>query len=127
MDGNTRGTLVTAGERSAAGSVGPVEPRRNRDSLFLMARIRLGTAEQWADVRVRNLSAGGLMAEIDAAMAIDTPVELELRGIGQINGRVAWQAEGRTGIAFDAEIDPLKARKPVGKGRTAASRPIVLR
>ena len=61
-------------------------------------------------------------------MAIDTPVELEIRGIGHVNGRVAWQAEGRTGIAFDADIDPLKARKPVGKaGNTGTAAFIVPR
>ena len=100
------------------------EPRRNRDSLFLLARVRVGEAERWTEVRVRNLSAGGLMAEIETALAIDTPVELELRGVGRVAGRVAWQAEGRTGIAFDVEIDPMKARKPVGKAaatRTTAS------
>ena len=111
MDGFTRGRPVMPSD-----GVGQVEPRRNRDSLFLLARVRIGNARQWSDVRVRNLSAGGLMAEIDAALAIDTPVELELRGIGHVNGRVAWQAEGRTGIAFDAEIDPMKARKPIGQG-----------
>lgn len=106
-------------ERSGIGAAA-AEPRRNRDSLFLLAQARIGGVDPWTDVRVRNLSAGGLMAEIAAALPIDTPVELELRGIGRVSGRVAWQAEGRTGIAFDTEIDPLKARKPVGKGRTTA-------
>ena len=56
MDGFTRGRPVRP-----ADAVGQVEPRRNRDSLFLLARVRLGAAGQWTDVRVRNLSAGGLM------------------------------------------------------------------
>jgi hypothetical protein len=115
MDGFMRGGHMLPSDRG--GSVAS-EPRRNRDSLFLLARARLGDAPEWAEVRVRNLSAGGLMAEIGCALAIDTPVELDLRGIGKVTGRVAWQAEGRTGIAFDAQIDPMKARKPVGKGRT---------
>ena len=115
MDGFMRG-MVSTSDRVDIG-----EPRRNRDSLFLLARVRMGASGDWAEVRVRNLSAGGLMAEIAQALAIDTPLELELRGIGKVSGRVAWQAEGRTGVAFDAEIDPMKARKPVGKGRTAAA------
>lgn len=113
--------------RAGPGSVGDRvdmtgEPRRNRDSLFLLARVRIGASDTWTDVRVRNLSAGGLMAELAAALAINTPLELELRGIGSVSGRVAWQAEGRTGVAFDTEIDPMKARKPVGKGRAAIAR-----
>ncbi len=111
---NRDGSFRPAGTpRSEAPTAGP---RRNRDSLFLLARVRIDAAEHWTDVRVRNLSSGGLMAEIETALAMDTPVELELRGVGRVTGRVAWQAEGRTGIAFDAEIDPMKARKPVGRG-----------
>lgn len=118
MDGFTRGGPVSLPDQVGIGIAG--EPRRNRDSLFLLARVRVDGEAEWVDVRVRNLSAGGLMAEIAQALAIDTPVELELRGIGRVTGRVAWQAEGRTGVAFDAEIDPMKARKPVGKGRLPA-------
>lgn len=95
--------------------------RRNRDSLFLLARVRLGNSDRWADVRVRNLSPGGLMAELDNALAIGTAVELELRGVGRVAGQVAWQTEGRAGIAFDTAIDPMKARKSVGGGTRAAT------
>lgn len=115
MDGYMRGGLTTSAE------TGGGEPRRARDSLFLLARVRIDAGDEWTEVRVRNLSAGGLMAEIAQALPIDTPLELELRGIGRLGGRVAWQAEGRTGVAFDAEIDPMKARKPVGKARAAPS------
>lgn len=114
MDGFMRAGPVTPAE-----SGGAAEPRRNRDSLFLLSRVRIDESAEWTEVRVRNLSAGGLMAEIAQPLPIDTPLELELRGIGRVSGRVAWQAEGRTGVAFDAEIDPMKARKPVGKGRAA--------
>lgn len=84
-----------------------------RDSLFLAARFTaMGMpAEQ---VRVRNLSAGGMMVEYPAPIDPGTRVEVELRGIGQVGGRVAWATDGRIGIAFDRHIDPLKARKPVG-------------
>lgn len=103
-------------------------PDRNRDSLFLLARIRFAEDEQapdrWMDVRVRNLSPGGLMAELDEPMAIGSPVELELRGVGLVSGRIAWQAEGRTGVAFDTPIDPMKARKPVGARRSRTAAPV---
>lgn len=122
MEGFTRGGLMSTSDKGDTGSaLAASEPRRNRDSLFLLARARVGNDPEWTDVRVRNLSAGGLMAEIAHALSIDTPVELELRGIGRVTGRVAWQAEGRTGVAFDAEIDPMKARKPVGRTRAAVN------
>lgn len=87
----------------------------SRDSLLLSAQLRVGD-EAETSVRVRNLSAGGLMAEYPEPVAIGTPVEIEVRGVGWVGGRIAWSAEGRVGIAFDRQIDPKAARKPVGTG-----------
>lgn len=83
-----------------------------RDSLFLAAQLTVGSLPS-EQVRVRNLSAGGLMAEYPSAIAAGTPVKVELRGIGRIGGQIAWATDGRIGIAFDDQIDPLRARKPV--------------
>ena len=69
------------------------------------------------EVRIRNLSAGGMMAELGRAVPVGTAGTLEVRGIGEVRGRVAWCAEGRVGIALDAPIDPKRARKPVGTGK----------
>jgi len=86
-----------------------------RDSLLLTAQFRVNGGEA-ASVRVRNLSAGGLMAEYGSALDTGTPVEVEVRGVGWVAGKIAWSAEGRVGVAFDRDIDPMLARKPVGKG-----------
>lgn len=88
---------------------------RQRDSLFLAATLKVGGIAEPAPVRVRNLSEGGLMADLPQGAAVGAPVELELRGIGHVTGHVAWCTAGRIGVAFDREIDPKKARKPVGK------------
>ena len=88
-----------------------------RDSLFLIAPFRLSThRDAETQVRVRNLSASGLMAEVRDPVAMGTPVELNIRGIGWVPGRVAWAAVGRIGVAFDHPIDPIMARKPVSGG-----------
>ncbi|MFX7984907.1 PilZ domain-containing protein, partial [Acinetobacter baumannii] len=79
-------------------------------------QFRLFGQKDEVQVRVRNLSAGGLMAEVPEALAIGTPVEVEVRGIGWVLGRIAWAAAGRVGVAFEHEIDPRMARKPVGGG-----------
>ncbi|GAA0729110.1 PilZ domain-containing protein [Sphingomonas japonica] len=87
----------------------------SRDSLLLTALIEIdGTRTQ---VRVRNLSPGGMMAELPQPVAIGSEVKAEVRGLGLVPGRVAWCTDGRIGIAFDREIDPLAARKPVGPRR----------
>jgi len=86
---------------------------RSRDSLFLAARMRLGDDKAAQDVRVRNLSEGGLMVEVAKPLPIGTLLILEVRGLGEVRGSVAWYAEGRAGVALDRPIDPKKARKPV--------------
>ena len=86
-----------------------------RDSLMLAAQFRIAGKTE-TQVRVRNLSPGGLMAEVPQPIDAGTAVEVEVRGVGWIGGRIAWYTEGRVGVAFDREIDPMLARKPVGKG-----------
>ena len=86
-----------------------------RDSLLLSAQLGVGDQPP-VHVRVRNLSPGGLIAEYAAPASTGMPVRIEVRGIGWVSGRIAWATDGRIGIAFDAPIDPLLARKPVGKG-----------
>lgn len=84
-----------------------------RDSLFLLADIRI---EQGADnhrVRVRNLSDGGMMAEGNVRVARGNRLTIDLRNIGTIEGSVAWVQDNRFGIAFDEEIDSQKVRRPV--------------
>ena len=89
---------------------------RGRDSLFLSAQLVLPGETGERTVRVRNLSAGGLMIECERLLPVGTTLLLALRGVGEVQGHVAWCAEGRMGIALDQPIDPKRARKPVGGG-----------
>lgn len=90
----------------------------DRDSLFLLAQLRVDGDETVYRVKVRNLSAGGMMAEGDVLVARGSRVHVELRNIGWTLGSVAWKQENRFGIAFADEIDPKMARAPV-TGSTA--------
>jgi hypothetical protein len=85
----------------------------NRDSLFLLAQLRVDGKDEVHRVKVRNLSAGGMMAEGAAQVARGQLVSVELRNIGWVKGTVAWKQDERFGIAFVAEIDPTRARAPV--------------
>ncbi len=91
----------------------------DRDSLFLKATLKFASLQQEADVRIKNLSAGGLMAETPLRVVRGEKVEINLRNIGLISGNVAWVTEGRIGIAFDHPIDPMVVRKPVGQNNDA--------
>ena len=97
----------------------------DRDSLFLLAQVRVEGEDAVFRVKVRNLSAGGMMAEGDAHVARGALVHVELRNIGWVQGTVAWLQETRFGIAFVEEIDPKKARAPVsgGPATTAVNTP----
>jgi hypothetical protein len=84
----------------------------NRDSLFLLAQVRVDGQEDVHRVKVRNLSAGGMMAEGDMRVARGALVLVELRNIGWVEGSVAWKQDNRFGIAFVDEIDPVVVRGP---------------
>ncbi len=83
-----------------------------RDSMLLTATLRRASGIDVA-IKVRNLSSGGLMAEVQAGLLREERVEVDLRGIGIVPGRVAWVAGGRAGVAFDHAVDHKKARKPI--------------
>jgi hypothetical protein len=83
-------------------------PKRgnNRDSLLLKAALRFPSSGDEREVRVRNISSGGLMAEAPLRSPRGEIVEVNLRNIGWVTGKVAWIAESRFGISFDYPIDP---------------------
>lgn len=89
-----------------------------RDSMFLQATLRPvdGISAGPFSVRVRNLSAGGMMAEADVQPVVGDEMTVELRNIGQVGGRVAWVRAPRFGVTFDTPIDPKLARKPTKQG-----------
>lgn len=87
-----------------------------RDSLFVLAELRVDGLEGEQRMRVRNLSAGGLMAEGPLKVLRGQLVWVNLRNIGWTEGSVAWVQDNRFGIAFRDEIDPRTARAPVAAG-----------
>ena len=101
-----------------------VETRQvDRDSLLLIAQLRVDGGETEYRVKVRNLSAGGMMADGDAPVVRGALVSVGLRNIGWIEGTVAWKQNERFGIAFLEEIDPKVARAPVAAGAADLSIP----
>lgn len=84
--------------------------QENRDSLFLLAQLRVDGQDSSVQVKVRNLSPGGMMAEGDVKVTRGASVSIELRNVGWTNGTVAWKQDNRIGIAFIEEIDPRHVR-----------------
>ena len=96
-----------------------------RDSLFVMADLRIDGIEGEHRIRVRNLSAGGLMAEGGPKPQRGRAAWVNVRNIGWVEGAVAWVQDTRFGIAFREDIDPQLARAPVdpGEGTPRFARP----
>ena len=87
-----------------------------RDSLFVMADLRVDGIEGEHRIRVRNLSAGGLMAEGGPTTQRGQAAWVNVRNIGWVEGSVAWVQDSRFGIAFREDIDPQLARAPIEAG-----------
>lgn len=85
-----------------------------RDSLFVLAELRLQHTGETHSVKVRNLSATGLMGEGDVRVLAGQLISVNLRNLGWVDGRVAWVQESRFGIAFTQEIDHLLVRQQAG-------------
>lgn len=85
-----------------------------RDSLFVLAELRVEGQSEEHRVRVRNLSAGGLMAEGGPKVTRGQAVSLNVRNVGWVEGSIAWVQGTRYGIAFDEEIDPRVVRENSG-------------
>lgn len=91
-----------------------------RDSLFLLADLRVDGMPGEYRIKVRNLSARGMMGEGAVRVARGAMVAVDIRNIGWVKGAVAWVQDNRFGVAFTDEIDARLARAPIGTGEDPA-------
>ncbi len=89
---------------------------KGRDSLFLSATMRLSNQSETLRIRVRNLSAGGMMAECPVHVECGDRLMTDLRNVGWVSGSVAWVFENRFGVTFDNQIDCKAVRRPINAG-----------
>lgn len=105
--------MDSLGPRSVDEEVAALSRGADRDSLFLQAGLILPGSPDPVTVRVRNLSPGGMLAEANVKVAQGAAVEIDLRNVGPVAGRVIWVGEGKFGIAFDRQVDPQAVRRQV--------------
>lgn len=83
-------------------------PERRADArqiaVLRVAKLITERGEQLC--RIRNISARGVMAEVQGAWWTGEPAAVQLKSGGQVPGRVVWVENGRIGVAFDHEVDP---------------------
>jgi hypothetical protein len=87
-----------------------------RDSLFMLAWIRLADQEEKLRIRVRNLSPRGMLAECPVHTQCGERLMIDLRNVGWVGGTVSWVMENRFGVVFDREIECRAVRQPVTAG-----------
>ncbi|NIJ35779.1 hypothetical protein FHR22_000428 [Sphingopyxis panaciterrae] len=85
----------------------------DRDSLFMQAGLTIPGHAAPVVVRVRNLSSGGMLAESAARVTAGAVVEVDLRNVGPVPGRIVWVGEGKFGVAFDRPVNPQAVRRQV--------------
>ena len=56
-------------------------------------------------VRVRNISTGGALLECDRMLPIESKVQLDLPGCGNLGAEVRWAEARRMGLQFEDEFD----------------------
>jgi hypothetical protein len=94
----------------------PRPPERRTEERVLptlrVAKLNSPAGEQL--IRIRNLSAGGLMADCSACPPVGTDVKVEFNGQA-IPASIVWIREGLVGLKFDHTLDLgelLAGRKP---------------
>ena len=90
--------------------------RRSDDRLVAMLRVAKLADGQGREqlIRVRNVSAGGLMAEVGHPVHVGDVVSIELSS-QRVASTVVWTRDGTAGFKFDQNIDLgelLAGRKP---------------
>ena len=105
--------MDSQGPTSVDEEVAALSRGADRDSLFMQAGLMLPGTPDPVVVRVRNLSPGGMLAEAKLKITQGTTVEVDLRNVGPVPGRVIWAGEGKFGIAFDRLVDPQAVRRQI--------------
>lgn len=72
----------------------------------MTVQATLAGSETLHPIRVRNLSAGGMMGEGDISVDRGSQLKLVMPNIGLVSGTVAWIQDDRFGVAFADDIDP---------------------
>jgi hypothetical protein len=78
-----------------------------RQDVVNLADVQIGRDPLQHRIKVRNLSARGLMGESALHVSSGTRLTIDLPEVGPVAGTVVWVQEPRFGVAFDDEVEPL--------------------
>jgi diguanylate cyclase (GGDEF)-like protein len=99
-DGETTRELANRATVEAVGFQCVREPRQR-----LMRRAIASIDGAPREIRLRNISEMGALAECDRPIAPQTPLTIDIVGAGPVTGVVRWAQAGKFGVLFDAPFD----------------------
>src|SRR5256885_12336609 len=76
------------------------EPRHR-----LMRRAITSIDEETVEVKLRNISSMGALAECELAVAPGDELTMDIVGVGPVRGIVRWAQSGKFGVQFEHEFD----------------------
>jgi len=83
-----------------------IEQRRAvREASILFADVQVAGDDTVCRVKVRNLSASGMMGEGPVKVVPGSRITAQFDQSVKVKGAVAWVQQGRFGVAFDEEAD----------------------
>lgn len=98
----TSGQSVSTADR-------PAPPERRADGRIVrLLRVGVMVVDGRRELcLIRNISSGGMMIRAYSAIAVGTPITVELRQGEPVTGTVQWAHDDSTGVGFDEPIDIL--------------------
>jgi hypothetical protein len=84
----------------AAGFACVREPRHR-----LMRRALAVIDGETVEVRLRNISSMGALAECPLSVAPGSDLTIDIVGVGPVRGTVRWAQSGQFGVQFDGQFD----------------------
>ncbi|MGN6589123.1 MAG: putative bifunctional diguanylate cyclase/phosphodiesterase [Sphingomicrobium sp.] len=91
---NTPTTLMAAGFACVR------EPRHR-----LMRRAVASINGETVELKLRNISSMGALAECQASVAPGTEIAIDIVGVGPVRGVVRWSQSGQFGLQFEGQFD----------------------
>jgi len=93
------------GNMSSNAAAIDAERRHGARHIAVMRVAKLHTRHGEELCLVRNISSGGLMANIWSDLALGDPLTAEFKSGHRASGRVVWRRENRVGMQFDEDAD----------------------
>jgi hypothetical protein len=89
-------------------AVQPVERRRDLRHAIVQEIAKISSSDGEELCIIRDVSPGGLKAEVYRSIAEGSAVRVELRTGRTVTGRIAWARGDHVGVAFDEQV-PISA------------------